>query len=113
MRTWLTRMREALNCHHQSLNERYPGRRTTEIVLAVVVVPMILVVIAAMVLLLLYASNANPMWEGAWWGGVISNPHFELLAGGLLGVLIGLAFILYGAKRKSHEFNPFNIWKKP
>ena len=43
----------------------------------------------------------------------IGAPQFELLSGGLLGCLIGLGFMFYAAKRTPHDFNPFNICKKP
>ena len=32
---------------------------------------------------------------------------------GLLGCLMGVGFIAYGAKRTAHPFNPFNLWQKP
>jgi len=37
----------------------------------------------------------------------------EQVTAGVFGCLIGIGFILYGAKQTAHEFNPFNIWKKP
>jgi hypothetical protein len=37
----------------------------------------------------------------------------ELLWGGIIGCLVGLAFIAYGMKRTPHEFSYLNPWKKP
>ena len=44
---------------------------------------------------------------------VIGTPDTESLTAGAFGCLIGIGFIFYGAKHTPHEFNPFNVRKKP